>query len=947
MLMGVLSMTEAKGAARSRMRELLLVFAVIGTPLATAAPQQQSAATTSSATAGAAATTTASVEVTSDEPIEEVVITGSLIPHIPQVVSAVPSTLITADDLVNRGYVSVADALQSQVYSTGSVQGAQSANSFTPGAQTLSMFGLSPSYTKYLIDGLPMADYPALYNGTDVITNISGIPEDLIDHIDILPGGQSSLYGSDAIAGVVNVVMKKSIDEPIIKARLGGFKDGGGTDRRITAAAGHTFGDTFSVLGGIEYEKVDPIWGYQRDLTKSYYGGGTGPAVAERDWAIFLPDEGYTYAFADPANCANVASQFGGSTTKATRAGVGDYCGTLKAGYGTVGNSLESTDAYLRATADVNPSLQLYADALIDHQSTKYSIGNGLFWDSSYLDGGGYFDPSIGEYVIPQHIFTPEESGGFSNNMNSADTDSWRGTLGAHGKLGHGGWTYDVGYTYTEQKLDEYTRVMLTDPVDAYYESVLGPVTGTTPFGDPIRSPDYSKFYAPISQAQFASMSTFGKSTSRTEDTVLRGQLTNAQLFTLQGGPAGIALVAEGGNQEWQYNPDPIFLDGGAWGYGATPGDGHRSRYAVTGEVRLPFKSWLALTGSTRYDSYHVGGDNVSANTYNLGLELRPLPSLLLRGRIGTAFKVPTLADEFQGESSYYTLVTDYYGCTQFGIPAADCVTDNSYYVLGTTAGNAALQPIKANVSSIGTVWAPTKNVQVSLDYLHWNINNEVALQSTDQILKTEDQCQRGILDISSPSCVEALGQVVRDGSGYVASISTPKINVAQEVVNAFVAEGRWAIGLGSYGDLQLQAAWTDMLTHTYRIFPGDPSRNALTDPTLSTEFKSKVNGSATWNFQKWSSTIYFDRHGASPNYAATQGIDGAGTLPPQTITNVTARYRWTRNLECAVSVLNLFDVMPPQDRTYPGTTAVPYNIDNYAVYGMSYYAQLTYQFGR
>ena len=80
-----------------------------------------------------------------------------------------------------------------------------------------------------------MADYPALYNGTDTVTNIGGIPEDLVDHIDILPGGQSSLYGSDAIAGVVNVVMKKNIDEPIVKARLGGYQDGGGTDRRITA----------------------------------------------------------------------------------------------------------------------------------------------------------------------------------------------------------------------------------------------------------------------------------------------------------------------------------------------------------------------------------------------------------------------------------------------------------------------------------------------------------------------------------------------------------------------------------------------------------------------------------------------------------------------------------------------------------------------------------------
>ena len=220
-------MTLAKSTVSTVAASLLMCGAFYASSPAMAEPQQQPSV------GGTPVTITA----TADQPLEEVVITGSLIPRLKEITS-VPTTIVTADDLVNRGYVSVADALQQQVYSTGSVQGAQFSNGFTPGAQTLSLFGLSPSYVKYLIDGRPMADYPALYNGTDTITNISGIPEDLIDHIDILPGGQSSLYGSDAIAGVVNVVMKKNIDEPIVKARLGGYQNGGGTDRRITAAAG-------------------------------------------------------------------------------------------------------------------------------------------------------------------------------------------------------------------------------------------------------------------------------------------------------------------------------------------------------------------------------------------------------------------------------------------------------------------------------------------------------------------------------------------------------------------------------------------------------------------------------------------------------------------------------------------------------------------------------------
>jgi outer membrane receptor for ferrienterochelin and colicin len=247
----------------------------------------------------------------------------------------------------------------------------------------------------------------------------------------------------------------------------------------------------------------------------------------------------------------------------------------------------------------------------------------------------------------------------------------------------------------------------------------------------------------------------------------------------------------------------------------------------------------------------------------------------------------------------------------------------------------------------VGTVWAPTRSMSLSLDYLHWNIHNEVNQQSIDQLLITENQCRQGELDINSPTCVAALDQVQRDARDNIVSVSTPKINVSNESVDAIVAEGRYGVNLGEYGSLDFQAAWTDMLTHTNQVYPGDPTRNALTDPTWSTDFKSKINGSVTWNIQKWSSTVYINRNGASPNYAATLNDPGAGTLHPWIITNLTTRYQWTHQLELSLSVLNAFGVMPPQDHTYPGTTSVPYNVFNYNVYGTSYYARVTYQFGK
>src|SRR5688572_5551809 len=191
--------------------------------------------------------------------LDAVTVTGSLIPRT-QVETFSPVTTVTAEDIQLRGFSSVADVLQQSSFQTGGLQGGQTSASFTQGAEAAGMFGLDPGYTKYLINGRPMANYPALYNGSDTFNNISGIPVDLVDRIEILPGGQSSLYGSDAIAGVVNVILKKQADGLSLNLRGGMFAHGGGDSLRVTASDGFGSADgRFNVIAGLQYETRDPI----------------------------------------------------------------------------------------------------------------------------------------------------------------------------------------------------------------------------------------------------------------------------------------------------------------------------------------------------------------------------------------------------------------------------------------------------------------------------------------------------------------------------------------------------------------------------------------------------------------------------------------------------------------------------------------------------------------
>jgi outer membrane receptor protein involved in Fe transport len=429
----------------------------------------------------------------------------------------------------------------------------------------------------------------------------------------------------------------------------------------------------------------------------------------------------------------------------------------------------------------------------------------------------------------------------------------------------------------------------------------------------------------------------------------------------LPGGDAGIAVVLEGGNQGWSYVPDPRLLNGDVWGQTDVQGGGQRTRYAATTELRLPVLSQLTADVSGRYDSYKVLGQNVSHGTYNLGLEYRPFETLLFRGRYGTAFKVPTLADEFQGLSGYYSFVPDYLNCNRLGYGPADvgnCPTPyDSTQFFGQQAGSPKLKPITAKVWSYGVVWAPMTDMSVSVDYLHWDISNEVNTQSADALSQTEYLCDVGTIDPTAATCTNAVSQITRGPStvvgllGQIQQIYTPKVNVSKEQVNAITANFNYSLDVGRFGKLTFQTSYSDMFKHNIQSYPTDPVIDVLRHPYYSTDFKSKVNGSLTWiPNEQWSGTVYFNRFGKSPNYLATVYDNyykpGTGSLAPWTLYNLSVTYNPIKNLGLSFLVNNVFNKMPPVDHSYSGFTGTPYNTSNYNVYGRAMYVEAKYKFG-
>jgi iron complex outermembrane recepter protein len=887
-------------------------------------------------------------------------VSGSLIGNA-AIQTATPTYTITAADIKERGFSSVSDVLQNSVLATGSVQGPQVAGSFTQGAQPVSLFGLNPQFTLILVDGKPVANFGRLYNGTINFTSVSNIPIAIIDHIDVMPGGASSIYGSQAIGGVINIVTKSHMDGGEVSVRTGHFGDGGGANQRVSFAYGHDF-ERLSVLGAGEFDNASPIWGYQRPLTvgsNSGPGGVGAPSVQAGivDYGTITTYTGNPLGYVDPpAGCAG--NLFGGSTSLATSGNPsqpGQYCGSRRLdGYTTYSNQVRNYDGMLKLDYRLNEHVRLYSDAMLNWQQQRWFPGVPA-WFPDDLPQGAIEDASTGHFLYPEKFFAPEEMpGGAAGQMYKQDDLLYQVDVGANGPWGDSGWNWDLYYLRSGDRTEVVEPLSIKASIDNFFNRILGPVIGADPATDlNLYNPNYKAFFQPITPAQYASFTQGVGEFSNTWINNTRATLSNAALLDLPGGTAGVAVLVEGGNEAWYEPVNPLFTQGAVFEHGETGGGGQRSHVASAFELNLPLFKLLTIDLSGRYDHYALEeGSSNHKFTYKVGIEYRPIDSLLFRGNSTTAFKAPDLSSIFLGPTDYYTTITDYYQCAL--ARSTNCGTIYQYGIQGTSLANRKLQPTVSQSWTLGTVWSPSDNLSLSLDYLHIAIQNEVVQQSLDMLMRVDAQCLLGQLNPDSAECLAITnpvnGQVQRaGGNGPVSGITAYYANLANEVTKSIIGSARYHFAPSHVGSFSLQLDYNDMLKHDYQLAPGQLPIDYLANPEYSNEFKSIVSGSLTWTSPggRWTSTLYGHRYGPSPNFTAANdgtGYPGSGHVSPWITFNGSVSYRPVRNLELSMLVNNIANKMPPVDPTY---VSYPYfNNENYNVYGREIMLQADLKFG-
>lgn len=877
-----------------------------------------------------------------------VVVTGSQIPRVDAETPA-PVQVITSDQIKASGFTTISDVLQSI---TANGQGTLSqgfGRAFAGGSSGVSLRGLTVGSTLVLIDGHRMAPYPLSDDGQRPFVDISNIPFEAVDRIEILKDGASAIYGSDAMAGVVNVILKKSFVGTSMTADYGTSQHGGGQTKHLSVI--HGFGNAAGGDSGyfaIEYRHQDPVMLSQRsgdwaNMNWSGQGGndmrpGTvnANAATPRFKVPYLQVPGSSvasgagsFAFFPGSGCSYASFAAGGCIFNNTWA-------QIQPGTENV-NLLASSTTRFSNDWELNLKASLF-------DSKSEQIGQPAAIPFSSFAGVTAFGPNLPVRIIgarPAGTFQvpatyPGNTLGVAANIRGTlplsdwprgfaqdyDTKATRLVAELTGSLA--GWDVkgSAGYTKVETAI-RYSGLInfsglataLADPVDPF---LLG--GGNDPFNLNRVSPVVNNTVSDV--LKFVE---------------LRG---NRELAKLQGGPlslgVGVSYVTKDLN-----NPNPIerqlglIAVPGAYAIGS---DSDKSFYA---ELVAPVLKTLELDAAARYDDYNTYG---STTTPKVGFKFTPIKQFGIRGTASRGFRAPAATENGVSGSLFgFNQVVDPVLCPNPANPAsaANVSGQCSLQVAYLQAANKSLQPEKSKSYTLGFIAEPIPRWSSTLDYYRITVDNQIITAASLPGFNFLPGAVRG-----APQQVTfGDGSTGMSPVGLIQYVNSPWVNGQSTTTSGLEFETKYKFDLKQYGHLTAGVMYTHMINYDVTIggttfkLAGTHGPTVVSGDTGNPRDRAQLN--FTWERGQWTvntQTNYVSGYDVtdpsignndcqtSLNNSAT-AFDNTGVWPSQyckvgsfTYTNLNGNYKVGKNWTLFGSIVNLFDQKPPVDmQTYAG----------------------------
>ncbi|HEV2622341.1 MAG TPA: TonB-dependent receptor [Frateuria sp.] len=641
--------------------------------------------------------------------LQTITVTGSAIPRI-DVETPSPVTVITAAQIARSGLTTISDVVRAiSADNSGSIPNAFS-NGFAAGSSGVALRGLTVNSTLVVIDGHRVTSYPVADDGERSFVDLNTIPLAAVERIEVLKDGASSLYGADAIAGVVNIIMKPSFKGIEATADVGTSQHGGGFTRKATllAGGGDLEKDRYNGYMSVQYQKDNPIWTRQRsfpfntgDLSSLGGPGLGGPAArAGGTNGAIMPSTGGLW---QPLQ----ACTSGPLVTDAT----GSYCRYDPVNlFGQLQPAMEQGGVSGRFTIKLNDTTQAYLEASYMEAKTEAPGGPRPIQNSTPHNTSGITLP-VGNpsnpFAVPALIsysFGDIPSGFNYNNHNARIVGDVRGQWSD--------WNWDATAVINHAWLDTTQYGFIS------YQGLLAAVAnGSYNFVNPSAN----------SAAVRASLAPGYQKTSTTDLDSL-DLSANRSLWDLPGGSAGLALgvqLRHEAQNDPTLNPNFEFQ-----GLGNAQTKGSRDVSGAYAELDLPLFQQLEVDASGRFDHYTDVGNNFSPK---LGIKYKPFDWVAIRGTWSKGFRAPAFAEN--GSSSTQGFIT------YTPPPAFQALHGGSTYVTVPyglseyTLANPNIKPEKSRSFTLGVVLQPTSWLNASIDYYNIRKSNLIVQADTSAAL--------------------------------------------------------------------------------------------------------------------------------------------------------------------------------------------------------------------
>ena len=903
---------------------------------------------------------------TAQEPAAEeaIIITGSRIRRDPLSQDS-PVTFVDRSDIDKTGLNSINDVLQRLPSAGGGLNGKfnNSGNFGNPpdgggvgaGAAEIDLRYLGAKRTLVLVDGLRFVN-AASASGVPGSVDLNAIPESMIERVEVLQDGASAIYGSDAIAGVVNIITKRRQKGLLGTVQLGGYDDGDGFAQNYQLSWGNGGdGPTQIVIGG-NFVKQDPISSGDRDISlfptpgaNSCLGGGCSSSSPFGRFIVFGNASNTVDDPSTPLVNEDVQSI---TLIQALPPGVRpNYPADFKpfttadrfnfAPYNFILTPLERFGAFITARQELGENMNLSGKLVFNRRNSKNQAaplplvvgpdaGNGNLLDTITIDATNPFNP-FGQTLNSSNfsaIFRRVIEGGPRRYNQKVDTTYGTVTLDGKFKVADRDWYWDINGIAGRNKAKQ---TVFGNINAANLQQALGPVAACTGACVPF---NIFGGVGTITDAQYAFVSFVQDDSSEQKLWGVSANLSGS-LFDLPGGPFAFAVGLEHRDQKGRFDPDPVVAAGLGSDIPALPTKGGFNIDEAYIELvaplfaNRPFFELLEFNAAARFSDYSASG---STTTFKAGVNWKPIADLRLRGTWSEGFRAPTIGELFGTPSRFDQEIVDPCSGSPTGQVATNCTaqgvppgyTQNNPQISVITGGNENLKPETSKGWNLGAVYSPKFIPRFSVEANYYNIKVKGAIQAVNANT-TLQQC---VINNDAPACA----LVTRTASGQIANIQGLLNNIAAIETEGLDLNLTYRTPKMAWGTVGF--TFNNTFLFNYDVFVP----TATGEQKISRE--GTEQGSPDQAFPKHKAIAILDWDGKDFGASITgryiksvRETEAANKLNSRFYTDIQLRFTspdFAENFGFALGVNNLFDKDPPGciscglNNFDPGTYDVP-----------------------